>query len=75
MNERGSSDYHTDWPEIPQALPITRLGKRLRDAWTAVRVTRPSRRREITDGDEVSGVTTSRVRTTVETISKQKKRR
>ena len=75
MNERGSSDYRTDWSEIPQAIPITKLGKRLREEETAIRTTPASRRRKITDGDEPSGATTSRVTTTVETVSKQKKRR
>lgn len=75
MNESGSSDYHTDWSELPQALPITRLGKRIREEGTVLGMTRSSRRRKITDGDVVSGAATSRVRATVETVSKQKKRR
>jgi len=75
MNESGSSDYHTDWSELPQAIPITRLGKRVREEGTALSMTRSSRRRKITNGDVVSGVTTSRVRTTVETVPKQRKRR
>jgi hypothetical protein len=75
MNERSSSNYHTDWSELPQAPPITRLGKRLREEGTASSMTRSSRRRKITNGEVVSGATTSRVRTTVETVPKQKKRR
>jgi hypothetical protein len=75
MNESGSSDYHTDWSELPQAIPITRLGKRMREEGTALCMTRSSRRRKITDGDVVSGVTTSKGRTTVETVPKQRKRR
>jgi hypothetical protein len=75
MNERSSSEYLTDWSELPQAPPITRLGKRAREEGTALGMTRSSRRRKITDGDVVSGATTSKVRTAVETIPKQKKRR
>ena len=75
MNESGSSDYLTDWSELPQAPPITRLGKRIREEGTAIGMTRSSRRRKITDGDVVSGVTTSRGRPAVETVPKQRKRR
>jgi hypothetical protein len=75
MNERSSSDYLTDWSEPPPPPPITRLGKRAREEGTALGMTRSSRRRKITDGDVASRATTSRVRTTVETVPKQKKRR
>jgi len=75
MNESSSSNYYTDWSELPQAPPITRLGKRIREEGTALGMSRSSRRRKITDGDVVSGATTSRVRTTMETVTKQKKRR
>lgn len=75
MNERSSSDYLTDWSELPQPPPVTRLGKRAREEGTALSMTRSSRRRKITNGDVVSGAMTSRVRTTIETVPKQKKRR
>jgi len=75
MNERSSSDYLTDWSELPQPPPVTRLGKRAREEGTVLSMTRSSRRRKITNSDVASGATTSRVRTTVETIPKQKKRR
>ena len=75
MNERSSSDYLTDWSELPQPPPVTRLGKRAREEGMAINMTRSSRRRKITDGDVVSGATTSRVKTTVETLPKQRKRR
>lgn len=75
MNERSSSDYLTDWSELPQPPPVTRLGKRAREEGTALSMTRSSRRRKITNGDVVSGAMTSRVRTAIETVPKQKKRR
>ena len=75
MNERTSSDYLTDWSEPPQPPPVTRLGKRAREEGTGLGMTRSSRRRKITDSDMAPGAATPRVRTTIETVPKQKKRR